>query len=549
MLLIASAWAWPADADWVPVTLDEAGMTDTFEDQSGDRALDLVGSVDSSMILWASDGETLWWRLRLNADPSAVEGAWGLAFELNQDTTDLEAVLAGSSDGSAAFLLAEDDVTGSDVELSALESYAEAWRVVAADTTFRGDADYFLDLGFPVEDLYGHFEDLDDQWVFCVLPLTGEDPSMARLVADLGTGDDLEGLHELDGSWSDPFAVDFDIDGLTRSEELVLGSNPRDRDSDDDGLDDGDEVALGTDTLACDSDFDGVLDGVEMGVVERDVGTDAASECWRIDADPGSTTDPSNPDSDGGGLLDGQEDYDANGRIDALELDPNDGSDDLDSDGDGVPDVLELDCNGAVDAEDSDLDGISDAVEGVVDPDEDGVAAFCDDDADGDGLDDVVETDEDVDLDGVGNFLDLDSDDDGKLDADEGDGDSDGDGIADFVDADDEDGPDGDPDGDGLSNADESACGADPENPDSDGDGLLDGEESCREDSDCDAKPDMHDPVDDDFCDGGGEGGAAGGKSCEGCSEGGPASLLVALTAAAASLRRRRRRRPCSSAP
>lgn len=39
-------------------------------------------------------------------------------------------------------------------------------------------------------------------------------------------------------------------------------------------------------------------------------------------------------------------------------------------------------------------------------------------------------------------------------------------------------GPTGDPDGDGLSNASEMACGADPNDPDSDGDGLLDGVES-----------------------------------------------------------------------
>ena len=59
----------------VSLTLDEEGMTDTFEDQDGDRALDLVGSVDDSMLQWASDGTTLWWRVRLNEDPTAAEGA------------------------------------------------------------------------------------------------------------------------------------------------------------------------------------------------------------------------------------------------------------------------------------------------------------------------------------------------------------------------------------------------------------------------------------------------------------------------------------------
>lgn len=166
----------------------------------------------------------------------------------------MEAVLAASSDGSAAFLLADEDTEGADVSLEVAETYSDAWRTVEAETTFRGDTDYFIDLAFPVADLYGHFEGVDDQWVFCVLPVTGDDPEMERLTSDLGSGSDLDGLHELEGSWSDAFAVDFDIDGLSRSEELVLGSDPRDRDTDDDGLLDGEE------SCREDSDCDGKPD-------------------------------------------------------------------------------------------------------------------------------------------------------------------------------------------------------------------------------------------------------------------------------------------------
>jgi Ca-activated chloride channel family protein len=45
-------------------------------------------------------------------------------------------------------------------------------------------------------------------------------------------------------------------------------------------------------------------------------------------------TDPNNPDTDGDGLRDGQEDRNANGKVDAGETDPND----PDTDGDGLPD-------------------------------------------------------------------------------------------------------------------------------------------------------------------------------------------------------------------
>ena len=56
------------------------------------------------------------------------------------------------------------------------------------------------------------------------------------------------------------------------------------------------------------------------------------------DADPSTTTDPLNSDSDEAGESDGQEDANQNGRVDEDEKDPNDPSDDLffDEDEDGL---------------------------------------------------------------------------------------------------------------------------------------------------------------------------------------------------------------------
>jgi len=50
---------------------------------------------------------------------------------------------------------------------------------------------------------------------------------------------------------------------------------------------------------------------------------------WRL----GSNTDPKNPDTDEGGILDGEEDKDHDGWIDRKETDPNDMTDDLDLSG------------------------------------------------------------------------------------------------------------------------------------------------------------------------------------------------------------------------
>jgi hypothetical protein len=134
-------------------------------------------------------------------------------------------------------------------------------------------------------------------------------------------------------------SVDSDGDGLTDDLEEATCSDPLDADSDDDGLSDGAEDANAngyvdpgeTDPCQADSDGDGIQDGTESGIVDPVadpdgagplLGTDAA--VFIPDADPSSTTDPIDSDSDGDGLSDGEEDLNANGRVDAGESDPND---------------------------------------------------------------------------------------------------------------------------------------------------------------------------------------------------------------------------------
>lgn len=58
--------------------------------------------------------------------------------------------------------------------------------------------------------------------------------------------------------------VDTDEDGLTDSQEAVLGTNINNPDTDEDGLLDGEEVEIGTDPLDEDSDDDLILDGDEV---------------------------------------------------------------------------------------------------------------------------------------------------------------------------------------------------------------------------------------------------------------------------------------------
>ena len=126
---------------------------------------------------------------------------------------------------------------------------------------------------------------------------------------------------------------DTDDDGLSDGDEVALGVDPLDADSDDDGLRDGDEVgSIGTDPVLFDTDGDGLGDGLESGVSTGVPsggtgmfgygGTDLS--VFNPDGDAGATvTDPLDDDSDGDGLLDGEEDANGNGVVDSGETDPN----------------------------------------------------------------------------------------------------------------------------------------------------------------------------------------------------------------------------------
>ena len=147
---------------------------------------------------------------------------------------------------------------------------------------------------------------------------------------------------------------DKDIDGLTKSQEEEIGTNPNKSDSDGDGLKDGAEfLTYNTDPLNPDSDNDGLNDYEEIKKYK---------------------TDPNSTDTDGDGLSDPEEvltyksdplksDSDGDGLKDAEEVKLGTNPNKADTDGDGLYDGTEVKLNTNPLKADSDGDGLSDGEE------------------------------------------------------------------------------------------------------------------------------------------------------------------------------------------
>jgi len=126
--------------------------------------------------------------------------------------------------------------------------------------------------------------------------------------------------------------IDADADGLPDFVENASAClDVNDADTDDDGIADGDEdtnkngIREPNETHPCmpDTDSDLIPDGVELGITLSDIGPDTNSGIFKPDADSTTKTNPADNDTDNDRWLDGQEDKNHNGKVDAGEKDPN----------------------------------------------------------------------------------------------------------------------------------------------------------------------------------------------------------------------------------
>jgi uncharacterized repeat protein (TIGR01451 family) len=324
--------------------------------------------------------------------------------------------------------------------------------------------------------------------------------------------------------------TDTDGDGIPDATETQIGTDPNDADTDDDGVMDGSEPDAAQDSDGDgsinakdpDSDNDGLFDGTELGKACNGKGTAPNSTHCIADADPGTTTDPLDADTDNGGAKDGSEDVNHNGAKDAGETDPTTGhgaddNDLKDDDKDGLTNGEEAAIGTDPNDADTDDDGVKDGDEANPSDDTDGdhVINAKDPDSDNDGLKDGTELGFDCEDPGtdktkglcvadgdagatVTSPIDPDTDHGGVTDGNE---DENLNGVKDAGETDPtighgaDDGTLDDADGDGLSDDTEAGLGTDPNDADSDDDGVKDGEEpNFADDSDGDGKVNALDP-------------------------------------------------------
>ena len=137
-------------------------------------------------------------------------------------------------------------------------------------------------------------------------------------------------------------ACDRDGDGLENFLEEIIGTDPTNPDTDEDGVTDGDDglpldACFPNRTLGpCDADFDGLTNDEEAAL----------------------GTDPDNSDTDADSVRDGQEVTDGSDPLDAC--DPDNTVDSCDRDNDGLENFLELAIGTDPDNPDTDGDGVID---------------------------------------------------------------------------------------------------------------------------------------------------------------------------------------------
>ncbi|MEL7537773.1 MAG: FG-GAP-like repeat-containing protein [Pseudomonadota bacterium] len=340
------------------IDVGSALLVDDFNDDGSlDMALtatSIVPQLDDVLLIMLGNGDGTFTDPLVT--PFVSRSATLVSGDFNEDgELDLVARTDATLADALVFLAGNGDGTFAPFVPIAPSANGARFLTVTADDF---DADGSLDLVYAVsaenstEDAFGVFfaRGLGDGSFAQSQKISARTNFLSDQVADQFATLDMDGNGSVDlamlyplvntvGTVLNVIPVDADNDGLEDVREPNSCPYLLDADSDDDGIADGSEDVNSnavrdpgeTDPCDADSDGDGLQDGTEKGltsgVPDPDgsgpaTGTDSA--LFVPDADPTTTTDPANSDTDCDGASDGDEDTNGNGAVDGNESDPAD---------------------------------------------------------------------------------------------------------------------------------------------------------------------------------------------------------------------------------
>ena len=158
--------AWPTTAQWIPVYRNSIYLQDDIGDANGSR--NVVSDANNAAAFIYNDGTYIYFRLRLDSDPSGSGGqgflqpyGWGVLFDTNLNAGNYEWMLMLDGISKTEIIgLWQNTVQGTlgspgdSPEILASSLLADTNHVIsAANTSINGDLDYFLDWRFPYDTL------------------------------------------------------------------------------------------------------------------------------------------------------------------------------------------------------------------------------------------------------------------------------------------------------------------------------------------------------------------------------------------------------------
>lgn len=164
------AAAWPLANEWIPIyapegsgVQDPGGQADTTG--NGNNGTDIVGDATNAAAYIYNDGIDLYFRLRLDADPSQGGGlsafGWGVLIDTDLDAHDYEFMLMldGIANPDEIYLAKNvvqqniDDPSDKPEQIEWIKPATAGtdYIVSQAPTSFTGDPDYFLDFRVPYD--------------------------------------------------------------------------------------------------------------------------------------------------------------------------------------------------------------------------------------------------------------------------------------------------------------------------------------------------------------------------------------------------------------